>query len=102
MREYEDELARRRMAASLAAEYLERGYAVRMVTRGKDAASAISWMQGTMQLERLLRMLALLPAVPSDTPFAAKADGIADPILVVPRKGAGGGARQGFGRVIEA
>ena len=90
------------MAASLAAEYLERGYAVRMVTRGKDAASATSWMQGTMQLERLLRMLALLPAVPSETPFAAKADGIADPILVKPRSGPGGGARQGFGRVIEA
>jgi uncharacterized protein (DUF58 family) len=83
------------MAASLAADYLDRGYAVRVVTRGE--ASQGVWLQGNAQLPRLLRALALLPAVEPETPFQAKADGIADPILVVPR-----GGRHAFGRVVEA
>ena len=83
------------VAASLAADYLERGYAVRVVTRGENAR--VPWLQGTLQLPRLLRTLALLAAVVEGTPFAAKADGVADPILVVPR-----GGKHAFGRVIEA
>ncbi|MDB4966420.1 MAG: hypothetical protein JWN44_2109 [Myxococcales bacterium] len=83
------------LAASLAADYLERGYAVRVITRG-DAIP--SWLQGAPQLVRLLRTLALLPTVAPDVPFPAVADGSAEPILVV-RKG---GPRAAFARVLEA
>jgi uncharacterized protein (DUF58 family) len=81
------------VAASLAADYLERGYAVRVIARGES----LPWLQGPAQLPRLLRALALLPATPEETAFAARPDGVADPIVVVRR-----GARAGFGRVIEA
>jgi uncharacterized protein (DUF58 family) len=81
------------VAASLAADYLERGYAVRVVTRGE----AVPWLQGSGQLPRLLRALALLPATTPDAPFAARPDGVADPIFVVRR-----GTRPTSGRVIEA
>jgi uncharacterized protein (DUF58 family) len=84
------------VAASLAADYLERGYAVRMVTRGDP--STVSWAQGAVQLPRILRLLALLPTVTPDVAFAAKPDGIADPILVIAR----GGKRSFGGRIIEA
>ncbi len=82
------------VAASLAADYLERGYAVRVVTRGE----ALPWLQGPAQLPRLLRALALLEAVDEKAPWAARPDAIAEPILVM-RRGARGG---GFGRVVEA
>ncbi|HZS37774.1 MAG TPA: DUF58 domain-containing protein [Polyangia bacterium] len=81
------------VAASLAADYLERGYAVRVVTRGE----AIPWLQGPAQLPRLLRALALLQAAMPEAAFSARPDGVADPILVVRR-----GERGGFGRVVEA
>jgi uncharacterized protein (DUF58 family) len=83
------------LAASLAADYLERGYAVRVVTRGE---SVPTWLQGAPQLQRLLRTLALLPTVTPDVPFPGVGDGSADPILVV-RKG---GPRASFQRVLEA
>ena len=83
------------LAASLAADYLERGYAVRVVTRGDVVPP---WLQGAPQLVRLLRTLALLPTTTPETPFPAVADGHAEPILVV-RKG---GPRASFQRVLEA
>lgn len=85
------------LAASLAADYLERGYAVRVVTRGDVVPP---WLQGSPQLVRLLRTLALLPTVEPDVAFPAIADmyGGAEPILVV-RKG---GPRASFQRVLEA
>lgn len=83
------------LAASLAADYLERGYAVRVVTRGEHVGG---WLQGPASLPRLLRTLALLPTVAPDVAFPAAPDGSADPILVV-RKG---GPHQSFPRVLEA
>jgi uncharacterized protein (DUF58 family) len=83
------------LAASLAADYLERGYAVRVVTRG-DAVPP--WLQGSSQLVRLLKTLALLPTVAPEVPFPAVGDASAEPILVV-RKG---GPRAAFTRVLEA
>jgi uncharacterized protein (DUF58 family) len=83
------------LAASLAADYLERGYAVRVVTRG-DAVPP--WLQGGSQLTRLLKTLALLPTVAPAISFPAVGDASAEPILVV-RKG---GPRAAFTRVLEA
>jgi uncharacterized protein (DUF58 family) len=82
------------IGASLAADYLDRGYLVRVVTRGNARPQ---WLSGPQQLVRLLRVLALLPAEAADAPFAASADGVADPILVVPR-----GRPHAFGQVVEA
>jgi uncharacterized protein (DUF58 family) len=82
------------VTASLCADFLERGYSVRLVTRGE----LVPWLQGPTQLMRLLRVLALLPAVPEDTPFAMKPDGHADPIVVTRR----GARRAPFGRTVEA
>jgi uncharacterized protein (DUF58 family) len=82
------------VTASLAADFLERGYLVRVVTRGE---APMPWLQGPQQLVRLLRALALLPAVPEETPFSST-EGSLDPILVLRR----GGRRGAFGRVIEA
>ncbi len=83
------------LAASLAADYLERGYAVRVVTRG-DAVPP--WLQGPPQLVRLLKTLALLPTATPEQPFPPVGDASAEPILIV-RKG---GPRAAFTRVIEA
>src|SRR5262249_19690751 len=83
------------LAASLAADYLERGYAVRVVTKG-DAVPP--WLQGASQLLRLLKRLALLPTVTPETTFPAVGEVASEPILVV-RKG---GPRASFTRVLEA
>jgi uncharacterized protein (DUF58 family) len=83
------------LAASLAADYLERGYAVRVVTKG-DAVPP--WLQGSSQLLRLLKRLALLPTVTPETNFPAVGEASSEPILVV-RKG---GPRASFSRVLEA
>jgi len=83
------------LAASLAADYLERGYAVRVLTRGDVVPP---WLQGSPQLVRLLRTLALLPTMLPEVPFPAVADGAAEPILVVRR----GGSHASFQRVLEA
>jgi uncharacterized protein (DUF58 family) len=72
------------LAASLAADYLARGFAVRVITRGVESPP---WLSGAWQLNRLLHALALLPAVTPDVPFAVAPEAVADPILVV-RKGA--------------
>jgi uncharacterized protein (DUF58 family) len=88
------------LAASLAADYLERGFAVRVVVRGDKETTHAPWLSGLVQLPRLLRALALLPAVEPEMPFCAAADGQAEPILVTPR----GASRPGptRGRVVEA
>jgi uncharacterized protein (DUF58 family) len=83
------------LAASLAADYLERGYAVRVITKG-DAVPP--WLQGGSQLLRLLKRLALLPTVTPETHFPAVGEVSSEPILVV-RKG---GPRASFSRVLEA
>jgi uncharacterized protein (DUF58 family) len=83
------------LGASLAADYLERGYAVRVITRGDVVPP---WLQGSPQLPRLLRTLALLRTVGPEVPFPAVADGAAEPILVVRR----GGSHAAFSRVLEA
>jgi uncharacterized protein (DUF58 family) len=83
------------MAASLAVDYLERGYAVRLVTR----TEALPWLSGAAHIPRLLRALALLPAATEEAPFAAKPEGTVDPVLVVSR--ASRTARR-FGQVVEA
>lgn len=84
------------LCASLAADYLARGYTVRVAPRGETAPP---WLSGTQELGRLLRALALLPTVTPDVPFpAAAADHAAEPILVV-RKG---GPRAVAARVLEA
>jgi hypothetical protein len=70
----------------MASELLERGYSVRVVARGE----ALPWLQGVGALPRVLSMLALLPTVTPEVPYAAALDGAADPIMVVRR-----GARPG-------
>jgi uncharacterized protein (DUF58 family) len=84
------------VCASLAADFLERGYMVRVVSRGES--SPAQWLQGPHQLSRLLRALALLPAVVEETPFLTSVEPNTDPILIMRR----GGKRGAFGRVIEA
>jgi uncharacterized protein (DUF58 family) len=82
------------LAGSLAADYLERGYSVRLVTR----SDVVQWLAGPHQLARLLRLLALLEPAPEGQPFAAPPDGSVEPILVVRR----GAPHAGAGRVVEA
>jgi uncharacterized protein (DUF58 family) len=53
------------VAASLAAEYLGRGYAVRVVARGSGASLGT----GTPHLLRILGFLALLPSAAPEVPF---------------------------------
>jgi len=87
------------LAASLAADHLERGFAVRLVVRKPAAPGETApWYQGPSQLPRLLRVLALLPAATADTPFSSGPDGNTEPIVVVAR----GAARTTTGRVFEA
>jgi uncharacterized protein (DUF58 family) len=82
------------LAASLGADYLQRGFAVRLVTRG----AALPWLRGPEQLPRLLHTLALLPTVAPEVQFAAADGGAAEPILVVRR----GGDHGRFTQVVEA
>ena len=83
------------LAASLAVHYLERGYAVRLVTRG----SAAPWATSTAQSLALLRYLALLPTVDESVPFATAGETRREALLVARR----GARRQGgFAQVIEA
>ncbi len=55
------------MTASLASAYLEAGWAVALVARG----AAVPMSAGKAQLTRILRELALLPAVTDDVPLPA-------------------------------
>ncbi len=54
------------LAASLCAHYLGRQFSVRLIARGSAVAAA----SGPAQLHRVLRALALLPAVAPDTGFS--------------------------------
>jgi uncharacterized protein (DUF58 family) len=83
------------LCASLAADYLARGYAVRVVTRGHETPA---WVLPPHQLTNLLCMLALLPTATPEIPFPPVADLAGEPLLVV-RKG---GQRASFARVLEA
>jgi uncharacterized protein (DUF58 family) len=86
------------MAASLAASYLGRGYAVRLLARGALVPSGV----GPPQLTRILRALALLPTVRPDVPFAGAPDPGAENLLVA-RRGAVPAARPAHvARVVEA
>ncbi|HEX2569690.1 MAG TPA: DUF58 domain-containing protein [Polyangia bacterium] len=59
------------VAAWLARHYVERGFLVRLLTRGNAgaAAGASSWIVSPRQLPLLFRQLALLPAVDEAAPF---------------------------------
>ncbi len=80
------------LCASLAADYLSRDYAVRLVTRSNE----LPWLRGKQQLPQVLHALALLPAVDEETPFVSLPSG--QPVLITRR----GAKRPGFGRVVEA
>ncbi len=87
------------MAASLASAYISRGYAVRVIGRGPEGH--VPSAAGPAQLARILRMLALLPTVSFDVPYAATPDPRAENLLVARR---GGAARQrpaGVSRIVE-
>ncbi len=69
-------------AASLAAAYLRSGFAVRVVARGE----AVKFGAGEAQLDRVLRLLALLPTVSADDPpaFFERPAPMGQNVLVVP------------------
>lgn len=69
------------LCASLAQAYLERGYALRLVARGK----LVPFGTGDMQTQRVLRSLALLETVDDTVAFSAQVSGHAQSVLVVPR-----------------
>jgi len=69
------------LTASLAMSYLTRGYAVRLIARGKS----IPYAAGEGQLTRILRALALLETVSTKTRFAAQVEPRGENLLVVPR-----------------
>jgi uncharacterized protein (DUF58 family) len=71
------------LAASLAAHYLGRQYAVRLIARGTQVAGA----SGQGQLHKVLRALALLETVPPETPFAGSPAPGGENLLVA-RRGA--------------
>lgn len=66
-------------AASLGADYLARGYSVRIVARGEPTPP---WWSGPAALDRMLRALALLPTVALDTPYPFRPEAESGPILV--------------------
>ena len=61
------------ITATLAVDYLSRGWAVRLCTRGGPAAPP--WLRGTGQIPSLLRTLALLEAIGEEAPYAIRPDG---------------------------
>ncbi len=67
------------LAASHAAAYLDAGWAVALVARG----AAVPLGRGRVQLARVLRELALLPATTDAEPLAV-ADATCDRVLIVP------------------
>ena len=66
------------MAASLAAHYIGRGFAVRLIARGEQVGPG----QGPAHLTRLLRALALLPTVADTVSFAGAPPARAQNIFV--------------------
>ncbi len=85
------------LAASLASAYLEAGWSVQLVARGEDVAMGA----GRPQLARILRALALVPAVSGETPFA-RFDARIDSVLVAPRGVTAGARPPRLGQVMEA
>ncbi len=83
------------LAASLGTWYLERGYAVRLVTRG----ASLPWAHGAAQAGRVLRALALVAAVVESTPFFASPEPGVESIVVARR---GAARAPGLGRLVEA
>ena len=83
------------LAASLATWYLEHGFALRLVARGE----ALPWATNPAQLMRVLRALALLPAVDETTPFAASSERGVESLYVARR---GAARASGMGRLVEA
>jgi uncharacterized protein (DUF58 family) len=81
------------LCASLAADYLDRGYSLRLVTRGE----ATGWLKGAAQLPIALRMLALLQAVVPEVPFFSPPERRSQPVLVSRR----GARTPGFHHVVE-
>lgn len=67
------------LCASLAAWYVERGFAVRVVARGE----ASPFCAGRLALDRLLRQLALLPTVEPTVPYAGSAEPGGDVLSVL-------------------
>jgi len=86
------------LAASLAASYIKSGYAVRLVTRGK----VVPFAGGSRQLTRVLRTLALLPAVDHAVPFSAQPEPQGDNLLVVASAAELHGKPHGITHVMEA
>jgi uncharacterized protein (DUF58 family) len=69
------------LAASLSEAYLGSGWAVRLMARGAE----VPFATGAAQFTRILRVLALLPTVTADVPFAGSIDPRVESVLVVPR-----------------
>ena len=86
------------LAASLASTYITMGYQLRLLARG----AALPFSGGALQLERVLRTLALLPTVDPATPFAGRTEPQLDNVLIVPRGVLTGEAPQGITHVLEA
>jgi uncharacterized protein (DUF58 family) len=84
------------LCASLAAHFLERGFAVRLVARGESVPFAV----GVPQLDRLLRVLALLPTVDEEVALAGAAPRGGDSFYVA-RRGAAP-PRDDYGAVLDA
>lgn len=86
------------LAASLASTYIKIGYQVRLVARGE----AVPFSGGAMQLERILRALAVLPAVTADVAFSGRVEPNVDNVLVLARGVPPADAPAGVTHVMEA
>jgi uncharacterized protein (DUF58 family) len=73
------------LGASLIVDHLERGYAVRLVTRD----GVVGWGRGRTAQARFLEHLALVRVLDEPGKFAGDPDGGAEPIYVVPAGSAG-------------
>jgi len=86
------------LCASLAQAYLERGYSLRLIGRG----TLLPFASGEMQIQRVLRALALLETKTDEEPFTAEIAPRSESVLVVPR-GISAALRPGrAGHVMEA
>jgi uncharacterized protein (DUF58 family) len=85
------------VAASLCTVYLEAGWTVELVARGAHVPGS----NGRSQQARILRELALLPAVGDDAPFTIAVGARVESVLIAPR-GIAAAGRPSAGRVMEA
>lgn len=69
------------LCASLAQAYLDKGYSLRLIGRGL----LVPFAAGDMQLQRVMRALALLETKTEDEPFAAEIAPRTEAVMVVPR-----------------